>query len=70
MRGNNLIIDVLGVLADVTLVIWHHHLLLLLLLWHLLVTRLAPDTGWVLWHGIVLVQGACPSFGTGWAEGF
>jgi hypothetical protein len=31
MRGNNLIIDVLGVLADVTLVIWHHHLLLLLL---------------------------------------
>ncbi len=65
LRGNNLIIDVLGVLADVTLVVWHHHLLLLLL-WHLLVTildiscggslpRLAPDAGWVLWHGIVLV---------------
>lgn len=80
MRGNNLIIDVLGVLTDVTLVIWHHHLLLLLL-WHLLVAilnissgcslpRLAPDTGWVLWHGIVLVQGACTGFGTSWAEGF
>jgi len=65
LRGNYLIIDVLWVLADVTLVVRHHHLLLLLL-WHLLVTildiscggslpRLAPDTGWVLWHGIVLV---------------